>query len=363
MYIITRGPAEYPIIVDCNELFCQTLGYSRAEILQQPLAKFYTPASQVEMTTGGGSQRARSGQLTAAERGLVARDGRIIETLLRVTPETDAGGQVIGTRSTYTDISELKRAEEALRQSEVRLRSLTEAAFEGIGFAEQGVIIDANDQLAQILGYPRDELLGRPVLDFVAPESAAAVRATIEGGGQGLYEHLFMRKDGTKFPVEVRTRLMAAGERTIRVSAIRDITERKRAEAEQAKLEQQLRQAQKMESVGRLAGGVAHDFNNLLTVIRGYSDLMQSQIPGGSPLLKDLEQIQRASKRAAALTRQLLAFSRQQILAPTILNLNSLVTDLHKMLERLIGEDIILSMVLQPGLRSGLFSSIGYRHN
>jgi hypothetical protein len=132
---------------------------------------------------------------------------------------------------------------------------------------------------------------------------------------------------------------------------MRDITERKQAEEMSAKLEDQLHQAQKMESIGRLAGGIAHDFNNLLTVIHGYCDIIQDQLAIADPLLVELKQIQQASERAAALTRQLLAFSRKQILAPTVLDLNSLVTNLRAMLARLIGEDITLDTVLGVGLR------------
>jgi nitrogen-specific signal transduction histidine kinase len=134
------------------------------------------------------------------------------------------------------------------------------------------------------------------------------------------------------------------------ILVIRDITGLKQAAEAQAKLEEQLRQAQKMESIGRLAGGVAHDFNNLLTVIDGYADMMQEKLVQSDPLYEDLSQIRRASERAARLTRQLLAFSRKQILAPTTLDLNSLVTNMHQMLERVIGEDILLRIDLQPGL-------------
>jgi len=132
---------------------------------------------------------------------------------------------------------------------------------------------------------------------------------------------------------------------------MRDITERKQAEEMRVKLEAQLHQVQKMESIGRLAGGIAHDFNNLLTVIHGYCDIIQDQLALADPLLVELKQIQQASERAAALTRQLLAFSRKQILAPTVLDLNNLVTNLRAMLVRLIGEDITLETVLAVGLR------------
>jgi nitrogen-specific signal transduction histidine kinase len=122
-----------------------------------------------------------------------------------------------------------------------------------------------------------------------------------------------------------------------------DVTERKQ-------LEEQLRQAQKMEAIGSLAGGVAHDFNNLLTIINGYSDLMQEQLPVGSPLHESLHNIGQAGQRAASLTRQLLAFSRKQVLEPKVLNLNATVTDTANMLQRLIGEDIELTTRLDPAL-------------
>lgn len=131
---------------------------------------------------------------------------------------------------------------------------------------------------------------------------------------------------------------------------VQDVTERKAAENEQLQLEANLRQMQKMDSIGRLAGGVAHDFNNLLTVIQMYADLMESQMSSEDPLLPKLAQIQRASERAGELTRQLLAFSRKQILNTAVINLNQLITQLQKMLGRLIGEDIELSVCLEPDL-------------
>jgi signal transduction histidine kinase/ActR/RegA family two-component response regulator/ABC-type xylose transport system substrate-binding protein len=128
------------------------------------------------------------------------------------------------------------------------------------------------------------------------------------------------------------------------------ITERERAQAIQAKLEEQLRQAQKMEAVGRLAGGIAHDFNNLLTIINGYSNMLLSSFALDNPVHSDLEQIKKAGERAAALTRQLLAFSRRQVLQAELVNLNQIITNLEPMLRRLIGEDIYLIIVLEPEL-------------
>ncbi len=180
-----------------------------------------------------------------------------------------------------------------------------------------------------------------PEVPFIFVSGTLGEDAAIEGLTRGATDYVLKQKLSRLAPAVKRALNEAQNER-----------ERRRAEATQTKLEDQLRQAQKMESIGRLAGGVAHDFNNLLTVIQGYCALMQDQIPSNDPLLTDLEQIRRASERASSLTRQLLAFSRQQVLAPTVLNLNDLIANLQKMLGRLIGEDIALATILQPGLWS-----------
>jgi two-component system cell cycle sensor histidine kinase/response regulator CckA len=141
------------------------------------------------------------------------------------------------------------------------------------------------------------------------------------------------------------------GQTTGEVLILRDMTERRQAEEALQRTEEQLLQAQKMEAVGRLAGGVAHDFNNLLTAIIGYSQLMQSQLEPGSPMRHDLDEISKAGKRAAALTSQLLAFSRKQVLQPKVLDLNAIVANTSRMLSRLIGEDIRFRTTLDPGLK------------
>lgn len=248
------------------------------------------------------------------------------------------------------------QAEEALRESEKRFRGLYENATIGIiRTTPEGRILMANPAAIYMLGYASlaeaQDHLGKK--EFMPASSYSEFRRRMESDGSITgFESAWIRKDGSTIFVRESALVIYDENRKVLYydGTFEDITERKQAEEAQVKLEEQLRQTQKMESIGQLAGGVAHDFNNLLTVIRGYCDLMQTQMSGGDPRLEELEQIRRASERAATLTRQLLAFSRKQMLAPTILDLNDLVANLRKMLERLIGEDITLSTVLQPGL-------------
>ena len=159
-----------------------------------------------------------------------------------------------------------------------------------------------------------------------------------------------LRKDGSVFPLELSLATWKTMGETFYSAIVRDITERKRAEVALQKTEAQLRQAQKVESIGQLAGGIAHDFNNLLTVINSYSDMLLSEIEYHNPLHHGLAEIKEAGYRAATLTHQLLAFSRQQVLKPKVLDLNALVENIMKLLRRLIGENINLSICPAPNL-------------
>ena len=230
---------------------------------------------------------------------------------------------------------ERKHAVEALREREERSRLLTEAAFDGVVVTVDGVIQEANRGMVDILGYELNELLGTPVVDLIPRELHGEVTRRIQEGQEGRYELEIQRKDGRKILLEATTRNLLVGGRPGRISAVRDITALR-------SLERQLRQAQKMEAVGRLAGGVAHDFNNLLTAIFGYAELLAEELPPGHSGLEDLQEIRTAATRASALTRQLLAFSRQQVLQPVVLNLNDVVEGVGKMLHRLLGEDVEL---------------------
>ena len=218
------------------------------------------------------------------------------------------------------DITERKRTEEALSESESRFRTIFEMAPDGIFIADDsGRFLEANEAACRQLEHSREQLLQLKVMDVVSPRFATRVAARFAGEEietSGFYESSHIRADGTEIPVELNVSRVTYRGRPAMLGIARDTTERKRAEEERRLLEEQLQHAQRLESVGRLAGGVAHDFNNLLTVINGYSDVLLKRIDPDAPVRAPIEQIKRAGTRAAALTQQLLAFSRMQVAQP-----------------------------------------------
>jgi PAS domain S-box-containing protein len=209
----------------------------------------------------------------------------------------------------------------------------------------QGRFLDANQIACESLGYSRVEILARSVGDVEIHYNRVEFQKRWKDmvvGKPSTVQGDHRRKDGTTFPVEVRVSLFAEGTRPLFLSIVRELTERRR-------LDEELRQSQKMEALGRLAGGVAHDFNNLLTAILGYSDVILGRVGSDCPFRSELSEVKRAGERAAQLTRQLLAFSRRQPTRPQVLELNSVVTGIEEMLRRLIPESIRVEFALVPG--------------
>jgi PAS domain S-box-containing protein len=252
-------------------------------------------------------------------------------------------------RDTMLREQELRATNRELRESEERYRQLVELSPEAIVVHRDGIILFVNPAAIRLFGNGSDTgFTGRALLDFVPPVDRDSVWARVQqvqtnGQATPLVERTLRRVDGTSVDVETAgLPFILDGEPAV-LTLIRDVTQRKR-------LEGQIRQAQKMEAIGQLAGGVAHDFNNLLTVIMSYSGLLMSNVDANSDFGRDLGEIKSAAERAAGLTHQLLAFSRRQVLQPQILDVTALTRRLEAMLRRLLREDIELVTMFEPSL-------------
>ncbi len=260
-------------------------------------------------------------------------------------------GEMVGAVVTFLDISDRKRAEEELRRSEQKYRQLFENSTYGVFWSKpDGTLLDVNPAMVAMLGYrSRDELL-KQNLNCDIYEHESTRRAILESYGPGErvggVEVNWQRKDGRTIVVRISGNLIREKDGSINHYEViaEDVTERR-------SLEEQLRQSQKLEAVGLLAGGIAHDFNNLLCVILGNTELLL-ETKQSEKQQRYAEEIKKANGRAAQLTRQLLAFSRKQVLYPTVLNLNTVVADTGKLLRRLIGEDIQIVTESQADLGS-----------
>ncbi|VTT96891.1 multi-sensor hybrid histidine kinase : Multi-sensor hybrid histidine kinase OS=Koribacter versatilis (strain Ellin345) GN=Acid345_3014 PE=4 SV=1: PAS_9: PAS_4: PAS_9: HisKA: HATPase_c: Response_reg [Gemmataceae bacterium] len=265
------------------------------------------------------------------------------------TAMRDAAGTVHGLVGVSRDVEEMKRAAQALRESEQRFRAFFEATSVGlVEVSPDCRVVRANDAFCRMLGYPPGELAGRSVAELAFLEDWAEISgqyARIAGGAADSFEseRRYRRADGSAVWAHVTATATRDGAgRPVRVSAaVVDLTERKRLEA-------QFQQSQKMEAVGRLAGGVAHDFNNLLTVIIGYGQILLERLPPGDAARELVEEMTAAGERAAGLTSQLLAFSRRTPPEPQVLNVNRVVAEAERLLRRLIGEDVALTTALAP---------------
>ncbi len=240
-----------------------------------------------------------------------------------------------------TDVTERRRAETVSKLQQARLEGIVNSAMDGIiTVDEEQRVILINSAGEKMFDCTAAAVIGIPLDRFIPERSGIAARAIGQFGPIGI------RSTGEEFPIEASiSQILVDGQKLFTVTC-RDITERIRALDVRQRLEAQLRQSQKMEAFGQLAGGVAHDFNNLLTVIGGYGVMLLNKLPPNDVRAPIVQAICRASTRAESLTRQLLAFTRQQVLEPRILDLNAVVVDVQKMLRRLIGEDVLVSTVL-----------------
>lgn len=314
---------------------------------QKEYHRIYPPETWARLDAAG-RETIKTGVPFEVEGYMNVSDGAKKWIISRGAVDYDAGGQPVRLRGTVQDITERKSGEEALRDSEVRYRLLFERNFAGvIRTTVDGRVLECNQSFARIYGYDSiEEVLPVNVKDFYYEDSGRAafldrlMREKVVVG----YEYRARRKDGKSAWVLISSSLVEDEKQgTTILSTILDITRWR-------ELGEQLRQAQKMDAVGQLAGGVAHDFNNMLQIINGYSELLLDELPAQDPSRDLVKEIKNSVERSASLTRQLLAFSRQQVMSPEIVDLNKVILNSNKMLRRLIGEDIELIRVEGVGL-------------
>jgi PAS domain S-box-containing protein len=257
----------------------------------------------------------------------------------------DDAGRFTGMQAVARDITERRRAEEALRTAEAKYRALVEQSLMGVYILQHDRLVYVNPKAADLLGYTQQELLDAPwAYGFIHEQDRALVVDQLSRLGHDGVPSVQLtvrgvRKDGELVQAEAFCSVTEFGNQPAVLATVSDISDR-------VKLEDQLRQAQKMEAVGRLAGGIAHDFNNLLTAIRGNAELMSNRVKHDAAMAAEVDEILHAADRAASLTRQLLAFSRKQILQPVPLDLNEIVSGVSRMARRLIGADVQLRLDL-----------------
>jgi PAS domain S-box-containing protein len=320
-------------------------GYTLAESLKLNLADTVAP-EYVSKARDMLARKLAGENVTAYELELVAKDGHRVPVEVN-TRLVLQDGVPVGVTGVARDITDRKRAEAELR----RLAAAVEETADSIVITDrEGNIQYVNPAFERITGYAKDEVLGQNPRILKSGKTDPSVYKelweTITRGEVWTGHLTNRRKDGTFFEERVTISSIYNETREIvNYVAVKQDT------SDMTLLEEQLRQSQKMEAIGQLAGGVAHDFNNLLTAINGYSALALQRLEHGHPIRSYLEEVKKAGDRAANLTRQLLAFGRKQILQPLALDLNAVVTDMNKMLRRLIGEDIVLTAKLDPSLK------------
>lgn len=276
----------------------------------------------------------------------------------RMVPIKNKEGEVTSVLEIARDVTGRKKADRILRESEEKFRTFAEGSPNIIFIIKERSVLYVNERSLDILGYAKDELLDAafPWQSIIATESMERMTLHISRTVDGMHvppaEYEGIRKDGSRARFVFNATLISYEGSPALLGVVTDISELKRVESENAKIQDRLRQAEKMEAIGSLAGGVAHDFNNILMVILSYSDFLLEKLPAGGPFRREVEQIKKAGNRAAELTSHLLAFSRKQAVVPRRIDPNEAVKNLHKMLGRLIGDNVQLKLDLQPGIGS-----------
>jgi two-component system cell cycle sensor histidine kinase/response regulator CckA len=330
------------VLVEANEALLGMIGYTTEDVAAGRIRGVeITPPEWQATNDAAAAELMAHGSCPAFEKEYFRKDGSRVPILIGATRLED--GTVL---SISIDLTEQKRIEQVLAKTEDLYRRIVETTNEGVWIIDAGgVLTFVNGRMTSLLGHDEGELVGHHIHEFVAKESLPSLEAILarEDRETGQVELRFACKDGRDMWALVDVARLPADPSTSVVGLVVDVTQRRR-------LEEQLRQAQKMEAVGNLSGGIAHDFNNILSVILSYSSLMLADLKPGDPMRTDLEEVKRAAERASDLTRQLLAFGRQQMLQPRNLDMNQILLGMEKMLRRILREDTELSLLTSHGL-------------
>ncbi len=348
-------------LMEFNDSFQAMAGYSREELYRMTLFDL-TPPRWHEMERNILEQQVLvRGYSDFFEKEYVRKDGSLLPIELTAFLEQDEQGRPTGFWAIIRDISERKRAEAELRHSAEFRKRVFESSHTPIIVmdAQTYRYLDCNPSAVEVYGYKsREEVIGMSPKDLSAPlqydgtpsdEKALYYIRRAKTEGAVVFEWKHRRPDGTEWDAEVHLLAFQVDQGELMQFSLVDITSRKRAEEEKLKLQAQLAQSQKMESIGRLAGGIAHDFNNMLSAIFGNTELALAQTSPSDPLRAYLQEISKAAERSANLTRQLLAFARKQTVSLKCFDLNEAVDHLRNMLQRLIGEAVELVWKPSPG--------------
>ncbi len=329
--------------IQCNDKTIEMFGYRYEDIIFKPPYAFSPPRQPDGRSSRTKAREKINAALAGQPQFFEWQHRRSDQSLFYA--EVSLNKVIISGRpfllAIVRDISQRKESEKVLRTSETKYRTLFEQASNAIFLeSEKHQIMDANKAASDLFGYTHTEFLALKATQLYQKYDFQEI---VTRSGKTPLEITALHKTGRQLAIDITIAPLMTENGKLFLSIVRDISEKKL-------LERQLYQSQKMEAIGRLAGGVAHDFNNLLTVIRGYSELIQIQVEEQDPTFHRIKQIDQACERAESLTRQLLAFSRRQILQPKIVNLNDLIHEMEKMFSRIIGEDVALTTHLNPKL-------------
>lgn len=327
-------------VLECNEQAALMFGFgSREEAIEkyQTQNNYVDPSARDRML----NQIMTKGEVKGFEAEFIGKDGATLWTRFSAKLYREHGW----IEGVIEDITEKKRAENALRDSEAKYRNLVEQSNDVIYLILDDKLEYVNKKFCELTGYSREEVVSADfdIMNLVDAESRTMIEEFKNKGVKGEklpdhYEFKAITKNGRVLDIEASVSRFRLGDSVAIQGILHDVTEKRRLEA-------QLLQSQRMEGIGRLAGGVAHDFNNLLTAISGHAELAALKIDSEHLVKEDLAEIEKAAMRASNLTKQLLAFSRKQTLIPKVVDLNSIITDMDTMLRRIIGEDIALTTI------------------